>query len=314
LQQAIGYSDILFAGAIPYWILVLLQAALRGSGNVKTPALIIFGSVVAGLILSPMLIYGKFGMPPLGVRGAGVAQVICSIGALLAELAYMRSANTTLRLRRYPLRRAYFRLILSVGLPSTSNALMTTLSISAVTTAAGALGISAIAGYGVASRLDMLLVPIMFGFGTAAIVMVGTNLGAGNIARARRIAVVNAIFVATMFECLGLLVALIPDVWVDIFSHDPNISEIAASYFRVVGPVYGLIAIIAELFFAGQGAGRIGWPMVAATVRFSFSLAASAVVTLWHWSLSSAFALVAAGVMVACVVSIWGFRQVRWNS
>ncbi|OUL86220.1 hypothetical protein CA603_22755 [Paraburkholderia hospita] len=314
LHQAILYSNILFAGAIPYWMLALLQSALRGSGNVKTPALMILGSVVAGLILSPALISGKFGLPALGVAGAGIAQVVCNIGALVAEVAYMRSARATLQLRRYPLNRAHFRAILAVGFPSTANALMTTFSISAVTAATGAFGVSAIAGYGIASRLDMLLIPVMFGFGTAAIVMVGTNLGAGNVMRARRAAMLNAIFVATMLEGLGLSVSFVPKIWIGFFTQDPAIFEVGASYFRVVGPVYGLIAVVSELYFAGQGAGRVGWPMTAAIARFSFALAASAAVTVWHANLDTAFAIVSVGVVVAAVISVWGFRRARWDS
>ncbi len=77
------------------------------------------------------------------------------------------------------------------------NAVMTTLSISALTAAAGKFGVAAIAAYGIASRLDMLLIPVMFGFGTAVITVVGTSLGAGNLARARRAALMNALFVAS---------------------------------------------------------------------------------------------------------------------
>ncbi|WP_109476890.1 MATE family efflux transporter [Paraburkholderia sp. C35] len=314
LRQAILYSNILFAGAIPYWMLALLQSALRGSGNVKTPALMILGSVVAGLILSPALISGKFGLPALGVAGAGIAQVICNVGALAAEIAYMRSKRATLQLRRYPLNRAHFRAILAVGFPSTTNALMTTFSISAVTAAAGAFGVSAIAGYGIASRLDMLLIPVMFGFGTAALVMVGTSLGAGNVARARRAALLNAIFVAIMLEGLGLLMAFVPRLWINLFTQDPAIVEVGANYFRMVGPVYGLIAVISELYFAGQGAGRVGWPMMAAIARFSFALAASVAVTVWHMNLEAAFAIVSAGIIVAAMISVWGFRRARWGT
>jgi Na+-driven multidrug efflux pump len=174
--------------------------------------------------------------------------------------------------------------------------------------------VSAIAGYGIASRLDMLLIPVMFGFGTAAIVMVGTNLGAGNVMRARRAAMLNAIFVATMLEGLGLSVSFVPKIWIGFFTQDPAIFEVGASYFRVVGPVYGLIAVVSELYFAGQGAGRVGWPMTAAIARFSFALAASAAVTVWHANLDAAFAIVSVGVVVAAVISVWGFRRARWGS
>jgi putative MATE family efflux protein len=313
LRQAVLYSDILFVGAVPFWALMLMQSALRGAGNVKVPALIMLGGVLAGLILSPALIVGWLGLPRLGIAGAGVAQVTCNLGALAVVVGYMRSARSNLRLRRHPLRRDHFRAILGIGLLSTVNAVMATLSITALTAAAGVFGVAAIAGYGIASRLDMLLVPVMFGFGTAAITVVGTNLGAGQVARARRAALVNALFVAALIEVLGLAVGLFPRLWVGLFTSDAGVVAIGSHYLRIVGPLYGLIAITSELYFAGQGAHRIGWPMTAGAIRFALAIVAGAAVFHAHVSLDTAFVLVAVGILVSCAVSLWGFRVVRWD-
>jgi putative MATE family efflux protein len=313
LEQAILYSNILFAGAIIFWALMLMQSVLRGAGNVKVPAMIMLGGVVAGLILSPALITGWLGLPRMGVAGAGVAQVICNAGALVVVMAYMRSPRTNLRLRRHVLRRDHFRAILGIGLLSTVNAVMTTLSITALTAAAGAFGVAAIAGYGIASRLDMLLVPVMFGFGTAAITVVGTNLGAGNVVRARRAALVNAFFVAGILEVLGLIVGAMPRLWLGLFTNDPEVLAIGSHYLRVVAPLYGLIAITSELYFAGQGARRVGWPMTAGAIRFLCAVVAAVWVLNGHAALGSAFILVSVGIAVSCAVSLFGFRRVRWG-
>lgn len=212
------------------------------------------------MILSPILISGRLGLPQMGVVGAGIAQVICAAGSMVAIVLYMRSSHTNLRLRRHPLRAEHFASILGVGLLSTINALMTTLSISALTAAAGLAGVAAIAGYGIASRLDSLLIPIMFGFGTAAITVIGTSLGAGAVARARKAALVNALFVAAILEVLGLTVAFVPSIWTSHFSTDPQALAVAGSYLRAMGPLYGFVAIASELYFAGQGLGASAGP------------------------------------------------------
>ena len=313
LEQAVLYSNILFGGAPILWSLVLLQSSLRGAGNVKVPAAIMLGGVVAGLVLSPALIRGWVGLPRLGVAGAGVAQVLCNVGALVVVVQYMRSARSNLRLRRHPLRRDHFQAILGIGLLSTVNAVMTTLSISALTAAAGVFGVAAIAGYGIASRLDLLLVPVMFGFGTAVITVVGTNLGAGNVARARRAALLNTFFVAGLVEVVGLVVAIAPRVWLGLFTTDAAVLAIGGAYLRTVAPHYGGIAIIAELYFAGQGAGRIGWPMVAGAARFLCAIFAGIWVLHGHAALGSAFVLVAVGIAAATAISLFGFWRVRWR-
>jgi putative MATE family efflux protein len=313
LDQAVRYSNILFGGAIPFWILLLLQAALRGAGNVKVPAMIILGGAVTGLMLSPMLINGWLGAPRMGVPGAGVAQVLCNIGALGVVVVYMRSRSSTLRLRRYPLQRKHFTAILRIGLLSAINAVMSAMSVTALTAAAGAVSVVAIAGYGIASRLDMLLVPVMFGFGTAAITLVGTNLGAGNVVRARRAAIVNVLFVAGVVGLVGLVVSLCPQLWLSLFTSDSAAMAVGTQYLHVVAPFYAVIGVIFELYFAGQGAQRVFWPMTASVVRFLFALAAMVLVLQGYASLHTAFVLTATGIVVAATISLLGFLRTRWD-
>lgn len=313
LEQAVVYSNILFGGAAASWALTLLQSALRGTGNVKVPALIIAGSVFIGLLISPALISGWYGLPGLGVAGAGVAQVLTNVVGLSCIVAYMRSKRSSLRLQPYPLRRDRFAAILIVGLPSSMNAAMSNLALTAVTAAAGSFGVDAIAGYGIASRLDGLLVPILFGFGTAALTVVATNLGAGQVARARRSAIVNAIFVACLLEGLGLLLAFWPELWLGWFTNNPEVLKVGALYLQIVGPTYGLSAISMELYFAGQGARRIGWPMVATATRLAFAVLATALAASGAVSLGFAFVLVAAGVVSSAVISLWGFARTSWG-
>jgi putative MATE family efflux protein len=313
LDQALLYSNILFGGAIPFWILLLMQAALRGAGNVKVPAKIILGGAVAGLILSPVLINGWLGAPRMGVAGAGIAQVLCNIAALGVVVAYMRSPSSTLRLRRYPLQRKHFSAILGIGLLSAINAVMSAVSVTALTAAAGAVSVAAIAGYGIASRLDMLLIPVMFGFGTAAITLVGTNLGAGNVARARRVAIVNVLFVAGVVGVVGLLVSLFPQLWLGLFTSDSAVMAVGVEYLHVVAPLYAGMGVIFELYFAGQGARRILWPMTASVVRCVFALAAMVLVLQGYASLHTAFVLVAVSIIVAASTSLLGFLRTRWD-
>ena len=313
LSQATLYSNILFSGAIIYWLLMLMQAALRGAGNVKKPARIMMVSVGTALVLSPALIMGWFHLPKMGIAGAGVAQVACNVGALICLLTYMRSPASNLRLRAYPLHAAQFRAILVIGLPSTLNAVMANLSLIALTGAAGIASAAGIAGYGIAARLELLLIPMMFGFGTAVLTLVGTNLGAGNVKRARTAALINTCFIGTIVEIVGLTAALMPAHWIGIFSRDPAVIEIGSHYLRVVGPVYGFIAVTTALYFAGQGARRIIWPIVGGAIRCLSAVLAAISVSVWHVNLLTAFDFVAVGALLSGVVSLMGFWLVRWE-
>jgi Na+-driven multidrug efflux pump len=88
---------------------------------------------------------------------------------------------------------------------------------------------------------------------------------------------------------------------------------VGAQYLHVVAPFYAAIGVIFELYFAGQGAKRILWPMTASVVRCLFALAAMVLVLQGYVSLHTAFVLVAVSVVVAATISLLGFLRTRWD-
>ncbi len=185
LRAALIYSGIVFAGSIPIWITALLSAALRGAGNVNAPALVILSGAFLLLVLSPLLIFGWGPFPELGVAGGGAAAFIYYLIAALVLALYLRSSSSPLKFKIVPLQGRLFKDILGVGLPSAVGTIQVNLTVTFVTAAVGHFGADAIAGFGIASRLDYLQIPIIFGLGTAIVTMVGINIGAGQIERAR---------------------------------------------------------------------------------------------------------------------------------
>jgi hypothetical protein len=124
-----------------------------------------------------------------------------------------------------------------------------------ITGAVGQFGAEALAGYGIASRLDYLLIPLLFGLGTAVVTMVGTNIGVGAVARARRIAWTGAMLAAITTEVIGVFVAALPKVWLGLFTDDTSVLATGIAYLQIVGPSYGAVGVGLLLYFAGQGAG-----------------------------------------------------------
>ena len=88
---------------------------------------------------------------------------------------------------------------------------------------------------------------------------------------------------------------------------------VGTQYLHLVAPFYAGIGVIFELYFVGQGAQRILWPMTASVVRCAFALAAMVLVLRGHASLHTAFVLVAVSVVVAASISLFGFLRTRWD-
>jgi Na+-driven multidrug efflux pump len=224
---------------------------------------------VVQLVLTPTLVLGLAGAPRLGVLGAGIGTVTAfSIGSaiLVVYLASGRSlVAPTLRGLRF--RAALFADILRVGAPGALNTIQTNLTVVLLTGFVGSFGTYALAGYGVGARLEYLQIPLVFGFGSALVAMVGTNVGAGNLARAERIAWVGAALAAGVTGSIGLIAAVAPQLWLGLFTTEPAVLAAGALYFRIVGPFYGFFGLGLALYFASQGAGRLLWPLIAGFLR-----------------------------------------------
>lgn len=267
LAAATAYSNILFAGAIPVWIVNLQQAALRGAGNVKVPALVTLIGAIVTIPVSPVLIFGFGPFPRLGIGGAGVAFALYYSGAMLFLLRYMASGRSGLNLRIVPLRAAILADMLKVGIPTAFNAMLTNLTVILVTGAVGLFGTVALAGYGIASRLDYVMIPLLFGISTATLTMVGVNIGAGQIARAKRIGWIGGLTGMIVTGTIGIAVAIFPRIWLDLFSHDPKVVGEGVTYMRIVAPLYGALGFGFVTSFAVQGTGRAMGPLASSIAR-----------------------------------------------
>jgi Na+-driven multidrug efflux pump len=106
------------------------------------------------------------------------------------------------------------------------------------------------------ARLEYILIPLAFGIGTAIVAMVGTNWGAKQYARARKIAWTGGATVFAACASIGLLAALFPGLWMGLFTSDDAIIGVGARYLQITGPIYGFYGLGMGLYFATQGLGR----------------------------------------------------------
>jgi len=283
LSAALGYANVAFSGAVSICMLNLLGSAVRGTGNMGLPAGVIVGSVIAHVLISPVLIFGWGPMPALGPAGAGWGLIIPFGAGSLVLLGYLRSPRSlvTLVFRGTPLRWGLFAEILKVGVPGLVNVTITNLSVVLLTGIAGHLGREVALGYAMGARLEYILIPLAFGFGTAIVAMVGTNWGAKQYARAYQIAWTGGATVAAACASIGLIVALFPGLWMGLFTSDDEIVRVGALYLRIAGPIYGFYGLGMALYFATQGFGSVIWTVTANAVRLLTSTGCALVAIYW---------------------------------
>ncbi|MBL6453690.1 MATE family efflux transporter [Belnapia sp. T6] len=314
LQAALLYSDVAFGGAVLTWIGNAFASVLRGTGTMLLPSVAIIAGVVLLVPLSPLLIFGWGPVPALGIAGAGWAVVAGSaLSALLLGWAVC-TGRSPARLRPARLRWALFRDILGVGAVASVSTLQTTLTI-ALTTAvvARAGGTDAVAGYGTGTRLEYLLIPLVFGLGAPLVAMVGTNIGAGQTARALRIALTGGALAFLVTEAVGLAAAAWPEAWLGLFGAEPAMLATGAAYLRLVGPAYGFFGLGLSLYFASQGAGRLGWPLLAGLLRLVVAVGGGWLALRLGGSLDWVFAALALGLCTYGIVLTTVIAAGSWS-
>ena len=313
LEQALAYSHILFGGAVLVWIANTLASLLRGSGNTLAPALALAGAALVQIPLSGALTLGWGPFPRWGITGAAVAYVVAfGVASLVMAVWVWRSALRPQR-AHLQLEGRLFREILRVGAISTVSALQTVLTAVILTGFVARFGTAALAGYGVGVRLELLQVPIVFAIGQALVVMVGTNIGAGQGERAKRIAWTGT--AAAMLVCLaiGWTVAIYPSLWIHIFSDDADVIAIGSIYMRIVAPLYPLFGAGVTLYFASQGSGHVLKPVLAGTARLVLVVAGGALVMQLGGPLPALFAVIALGLAVFGGLTAWVVHRANWQ-
>src|SRR4029077_14489252 len=220
------YSQVLFSGAIAIWLVNTLASVLRGTGDMRLPSATLIGAAVVQTVVGGTLGLGLAGLPQFGMRGVAAGQLTAFAFGVVFLSWYLISGRSrlTLNFSAFRFQRGMFVDILKVGAVSCLAPLQSVLTILIFTKIVAGFGTETLAGYGMGSRLEFLLIPIAFAFGVASVPMVGMAVGAGLVARARRIAWTAAAAAGIALGLIGLVVAVDPNLWVSLFTDDPGVT------------------------------------------------------------------------------------------
>jgi Na+-driven multidrug efflux pump len=261
-----------------------------------------------------MLIFGIGPMPALGTAGAGWG-LVTSFGVGSAVLlAYLRSSRSlvTLSFRGMRLKRELFGEFFRVGVPGMVNVAITNMTVITLTGVAGHLGRDTAIGYAMGARLEYIIIPLGFGFGTGIVALVGTNWGAKQYARARAIAWTGGAVLAVACGAVGLFFALFPRLWMTIFTGEEEVIRIGVSYLRLVGPTYALYGFGIGLYFACQGYGKVVFAVVANGIRLLLAAGGGVIAMFWMGAgAAGIFAAIALGFVVYAGLTSIALSRIR---
>lgn len=313
--QAIVYSNTLFSGVICIWLFNTLASVVRGTGNMRIPSATVIAVAALQITLGGCLSLGLGPFPRLGIAGVAIGQV-AAFGAGAIFLFFLLCAGQTrlhMQAAGLALRLEMFRDILKVGAISCLSPVQSVLTVLVLSGFVARYGTETLAGYGIGVRLEFLLVPIAFAIGVAAVPMVGMAIGAGNVARARRVAWTAGFLSAVVVGIVGLVVMFEPDLWARLFTNSAAVKAATHTYLLAAGWGFAPMGFGLAIYFASQGSGRMLGPVLAGTVRLA------GIVIGGYWLVSSGasaralFLLVGVTMLAYGLAMATGLVLTRWR-
>lgn len=254
------YMEIWYLG-IPFLVVPMVgNNVIRASGDARFPSLIMTVAALANLILDPLLIFGLAGFPRLELQGAALATVASRAITFFGAIAVLHYRERLIRWA-WPKTSevlASWRAILHVGLPAAGTQMVNPIAIAVITRFVAAYGSTAVAGFGLATRLEALSLVVLFALSSSTGPIVGQNLGAGLTERIRATFRESYILSFGWGAAVALLLGLYGPELASLFDDDPAVIAIAQDYLLIVPISYGCYGAV---MVAGAGFNALGRPL-----------------------------------------------------
>ncbi len=307
-----SYMTIYYWGSLFLGIPFIGNSILRANGDAKTPSLLVAFSAIVNAVLDPILIFGWFGFPEMGVAGAALASVVSTVAFLLASLWVLIFRDNLLTSIGHSLSSmiSSWKQVLHVGLPAIASNLIAPVSSALVTALVSTYGQEAVAAYGLAGRIEALVIVLLMALGGATAPYVGQNYGAKKFDRlvdgfkfSARFALFYSIF------CI-LLLYFISSTIIGVFTDNEDVIRLAMIQLMICPWGYGFLGIASICNGSFNAFAR---PLPAMTISISRTLVIYvplAYLLAYYFGFQGIhIAQVLANIFAGCVAIVW-YRKV----
>jgi MATE family, multidrug efflux pump len=266
---AVRYLNWFVPALLLQFLVVSMSSALRGTGVVKPTVVISILTVVANIVLAPILILGWGTGHPLGVGGASLATFVAMVlGVVLFWLYFLRSGNyLKVRPSQWRPRDGIWWGMIRVGLPAGGEFALMSVYLVLVYWIIRHFGAAAQAGFGIGARvMQSMFLPVMaISFATAP--LAGQNFGARHADRVRQTFRSGALLVSGLMLLFTALSHIAPEAMIGIFSSEPEVVAFGAEYLRIISFNFLAVGLIFTSSSMFQGMGHTVPPLLCSLLR-----------------------------------------------
>jgi putative MATE family efflux protein len=247
-----------------YWVAPLdialwtSLASIRARGNTLLESKVITAAALLNLALDPLLIFGLYGFPRMEVQGAALATVISTGTLLVFTLVHLHFRLNVYASLFAPLKTILesWRHMLHIGVPAMMTNAIIPVSSGIVVAMVAAYGVDAVAGFGIAMRIESIFLIPFYALSAVSSPFFGQNSGSNQVDRLQQARRVIVRFCLGFGLVLGILLVLIAKPLTGVFSQSETIQTVAIQYLWIVALSYGAYGLVMSVNASFNGMGR----------------------------------------------------------
>jgi putative MATE family efflux protein len=261
-EPALSYFTVTAGGSLLFFILVTIMFAFNAQGDTFTLTKLFALSTLVNVILDPILIFGWLGMPAMGIAGAAISTVVSQAVFIVIALRSLSSPKRSIQFhfRNLSFRWVSVKQVLKIGIPAALTQIINPIGLAALTLISSrAFQEPGAIAFSLGFRIEFFAYLPAVGYGFGAMAMIGQNIGARNLDRAKQVLRMALTYGAGFAFFMGILAALFAPQIIRIFTDDPTVTSYSLLYFRTVALSYGFLAAMMIEANAFQAIGK-SWP------------------------------------------------------
>ncbi len=317
-DAALGFMKLTFLGLPFTFIFITFQSLMRGVGEVMRPMYIVLSTVLLNMVIDPLFIFGWGPMPALSVQGAALATFVTQGISAIVGLTLLVRGQAGVQITKKHLKpdAEFIKRIVSLGVPTSLEQTARAVGMTAMTVLVTGFGTFAVAAYGVGSNVLMVVIIPALGLSMAVAALVGQNIGAGKLERAKQIVRLGAVTSFSVLSVMSALVWLFAPYIVRFFitEADAQVTDLAVSYIHVLALSFGLIGLQMAFFGVFRA---VGVPSVALLLTVFSQLLLFPIA----YGLSRYTSLGIAGIwwatpisnVITCAIAFWWYQRGSWE-
>lgn len=261
MSHASDYLHIAAWGLIPFMLSQVYVNLLRETGETMHPMIASVLAILTNLVLNYILIFGKFGMPEMGVAGAALATVIARVLEAAYVIVYTHIHHGKFRYikgayRSPAIPAGLCRRIIMTGTPLMFNEMLWSLGMTVISGNYAFRGLEVVAASNIAASAWNLFCIIMMAMGSVTAIMVGQKLGAGEIEEAKDIDRKLIFITEAVHIAIGILLILTADLVPMLYEVEQSTRDMAAAMLRIQGVVLPVHSYVHVAYFTIRSGGK----------------------------------------------------------